>query len=189
MGTGCHCPVVRRNAVDPRAVSLAPQFGQPQYTPCPRLRATSSATHPRGGRASGTADSRSRRRSDSGRHWIPRQERSMADHREKLHCIMIRVGAAFDLLGRKTKEAPAWTRDISREWVFRFLLEPRRLCRRYLKQKRVPGTSPRSSPLRATPFRRRTAQEVAPAQLPSQGKRLAPPQRDKKALSVSTTRG
>jgi N-acetylglucosaminyldiphosphoundecaprenol N-acetyl-beta-D-mannosaminyltransferase len=62
----------------------------------------------------------------------PKQERWMAAHRERLSCVMFGVGAAFDLLGGRTRNAPRWTRDVGLEWVYRLLLEPRRLWRRYL---------------------------------------------------------
>lgn len=62
----------------------------------------------------------------------PKQERWMAAHRDRLPCVMFGVGAAFDLLGGRTKNAPAWTRDIGLEWAYRLALEPRRLWRRYL---------------------------------------------------------
>jgi len=62
----------------------------------------------------------------------PKQERWMAAHRDRLPCTMFGVGAAFDLLGGQTKNAPAWTHDIGLEWAYRLLLEPRRLWRRYL---------------------------------------------------------
>lgn len=62
----------------------------------------------------------------------PKQERWMADHRTRLHCVMMGVGAAFDVLGGRTREAPAWTRDVGLEWVFRLAQEPRRLWKRHL---------------------------------------------------------
>ena len=62
----------------------------------------------------------------------PKQERWMAKHRDRLPCTMFGVGAAFDLLGGRTKNAPDWTRDIGLEWAYRLLLEPHRLWRRYL---------------------------------------------------------
>jgi N-acetylglucosaminyldiphosphoundecaprenol N-acetyl-beta-D-mannosaminyltransferase len=45
---------------------------------------------------------------------------------------MFGVGAAFDLLGGRTKNAPAWMRDRGLEWLYRLALEPRRLWRRHL---------------------------------------------------------
>ena len=59
----------------------------------------------------------------------PKQERWMAEHRERLSCLMMGVGAAFDLFGGRTKEAPRWTRDIGLEWAYRLAQEPRRLWR------------------------------------------------------------
>jgi N-acetylglucosaminyldiphosphoundecaprenol N-acetyl-beta-D-mannosaminyltransferase len=46
---------------------------------------------------------------------------------------MIGVGAAFDLFGGRTKEAPPWTRDIGLEWAYRLAQEPRRLWRRHAR--------------------------------------------------------
>ena len=63
----------------------------------------------------------------------PKQERWMDDHKERLSCVMIGVGAAFDLFGGRTKEAPYWTRDIGLEWAYRLVQEPRRLWRRHAK--------------------------------------------------------
>ena len=57
----------------------------------------------------------------------------MGDHKDRLTCVMMGVGAAFDLFGGRTKEAPRWTRDIGLEWVYRLVQEPRRLWRRHAK--------------------------------------------------------
>ena len=64
----------------------------------------------------------------------PKQERWMADHRDSLECVMIGVGAAFDVFGGRTRQAPAWMRERGLEWTYRLLCEPRRLWRRYLVQ-------------------------------------------------------
>ncbi len=61
----------------------------------------------------------------------PKQERWMAEHADGLACVMIGVGAAFDLFGGRTKEAPRWTRNIGLEWAYRLIQEPRRLWRRH----------------------------------------------------------
>lgn len=50
-----------------------------------------------------------------------------------LPCTMFGVGAAFDLLGGRTKNAPAWTRDRGLEWLYRLAQEPRRLWRRHFR--------------------------------------------------------
>jgi N-acetylglucosaminyldiphosphoundecaprenol N-acetyl-beta-D-mannosaminyltransferase len=63
----------------------------------------------------------------------PKQEKWMAAHRQSLDCVMIGVGAAFDLFGGRTKEAPAWTHDLGLEWIYRLITEPRRLATRYLR--------------------------------------------------------
>jgi N-acetylglucosaminyldiphosphoundecaprenol N-acetyl-beta-D-mannosaminyltransferase len=69
----------------------------------------------------------------------PKQEKWMAAHAGgpqadpalALPCTMFGVGAAFDLLGGRTKNAPAWMRDRGLEWAYRLALEPRRLWRRH----------------------------------------------------------
>lgn len=44
----------------------------------------------------------------------------------------ISVGAAFDTQAGLRKRAPRWTHRIGCEWLYRLILEPRRLWRRYL---------------------------------------------------------
>lgn len=58
--------------------------------------------------------------------------RPQADPALALPCTTFGVGAAFDLLGGRTKNAPAWMRDRGLEWLYRLALEPRRLWRRHL---------------------------------------------------------
>ena len=62
----------------------------------------------------------------------PKQERWMAAHTGLLGCVMIGVGAAFDMLAGKTGDAPPWMRARGLEWVYRLSQEPGRLWRRYL---------------------------------------------------------
>ena len=62
----------------------------------------------------------------------PKQERWMAQHREKLTSVMLGVGAAFDFYTETITEAPVWMQRIGLEWMFRLVQEPRRLWRRYL---------------------------------------------------------
>lgn len=69
--------------------------------------------------------------------WVglstPKQETWMAEHREKFAVpVMVGVGAAFDFLSGRTRQAPAWMREHGLEWFFRLSTEPRRLWRRYL---------------------------------------------------------
>jgi N-acetylglucosaminyldiphosphoundecaprenol N-acetyl-beta-D-mannosaminyltransferase len=69
--------------------------------------------------------------------WVglgaPKQERWMHEHRSRLHVpVVVGVGAAFDMLSGRRKQAPRWMRERGLEWFFRLLQEPRRLWRRYL---------------------------------------------------------
>lgn len=62
----------------------------------------------------------------------PKQENWMAEHRGRVHAVMIGVGAAFDFHAGTVRRAPAWMRDNGLEWLHRLLSEPRRLWKRYL---------------------------------------------------------
>ncbi|MEX1262585.1 MAG: WecB/TagA/CpsF family glycosyltransferase [Actinomycetota bacterium] len=64
----------------------------------------------------------------------PKQERWMAEHRDRLPLVSIGVGAAFDFLAGSKRQAPWFLQRIGLEWVFRLVSEPRRLWRRYLRQ-------------------------------------------------------
>jgi exopolysaccharide biosynthesis WecB/TagA/CpsF family protein len=69
--------------------------------------------------------------------WVglgaPKQERWMHEHKDRLRVpLLVGVGAAFDLLSGRRKQAPRWMRERGFEWFFRLLQEPRRLWRRYL---------------------------------------------------------
>jgi N-acetylglucosaminyldiphosphoundecaprenol N-acetyl-beta-D-mannosaminyltransferase len=46
--------------------------------------------------------------------------------------IFIGVGAAFDLLTGRIRQAPKWMQRSGLEWFYRLTQEPRRLSRRYL---------------------------------------------------------
>lgn len=69
--------------------------------------------------------------------WVglstPKQETWMHAHCNAL-CVpaLIGVGAAFDILSGRKRQAPAWMREHGLEWLFRLLQEPRRLFRRYV---------------------------------------------------------
>ncbi len=62
----------------------------------------------------------------------PKQERWMARHRGEVNAVMVGVGAAFDFLAGKKRQAPRMVQTLGMEWGFRLLCEPRRLWRRYL---------------------------------------------------------
>jgi N-acetylglucosaminyldiphosphoundecaprenol N-acetyl-beta-D-mannosaminyltransferase len=62
----------------------------------------------------------------------PKQECWMAEHKDAVAAVMIGVGAAFDFLAGRKRQAPAILQRLGLEWLFRLLNEPRRLWRRYL---------------------------------------------------------
>lgn len=64
---------------------------------------------------------------------VPRQELFIAHAINKIHCTCVfGVGALFDFQAGTAKRAPSWMRKFRIEWVYRLLLEPQRLWRRYL---------------------------------------------------------
>jgi N-acetylglucosaminyldiphosphoundecaprenol N-acetyl-beta-D-mannosaminyltransferase len=70
--------------------------------------------------------------------WVglstPKQEVWMARHRDRLRCpVLIGVGAAFDMHAGVVRQAPRIIQRSGFEWLFRLMLEPRRLGRRYLR--------------------------------------------------------
>jgi N-acetylglucosaminyldiphosphoundecaprenol N-acetyl-beta-D-mannosaminyltransferase len=76
--------------------------------------------------------------------WVglstPKQERWMYEHREEMKVpVMVGVGAAFDMNSGKLRRAPLWMQDHGLEWLFRLIVEPQRLWRRYLVT--IPKTS------------------------------------------------
>jgi N-acetylglucosaminyldiphosphoundecaprenol N-acetyl-beta-D-mannosaminyltransferase len=61
----------------------------------------------------------------------PKQERWMAAHCGQIQAVMIGVGAAFDYHAGTIQRAPvSWQRN-GFEWLYRLLMEPRRLLKRY----------------------------------------------------------
>lgn len=67
--------------------------------------------------------------------WVglgaPKQERWMAAHAGEIRPVMVGVGAAFDFLTGRVRQAPRWMMRCGLEWLFRLAVEPRRLWRRY----------------------------------------------------------
>lgn len=62
----------------------------------------------------------------------PKQEYWIALNQLQLNVpVSIGVGATIDFLSGEMPRAPRWMRAISAEWLFRLLLEPRRLAKRY----------------------------------------------------------
>jgi N-acetylglucosaminyldiphosphoundecaprenol N-acetyl-beta-D-mannosaminyltransferase len=62
----------------------------------------------------------------------PKQEKWMAAHRNRIHAVMIGVGAAFDYHAGTVRRAPLWMQRSGLEWLHRFCSEPSRLWKRYL---------------------------------------------------------
>jgi alpha-1,3-mannosyltransferase len=63
----------------------------------------------------------------------PMQEMWLAENLEATSCRLgFAVGALFDFLSGEVLRAPPWMRAARLEWIYRLLLEPRRLWRRYL---------------------------------------------------------
>ncbi len=69
--------------------------------------------------------------------WVgistPKQERWIQAHVGQLSAsVLIGVGAAFDFHFGVKKQAPRWMQRSGMEWLFRLMMEPRRLGPRYL---------------------------------------------------------
>jgi len=68
--------------------------------------------------------------------WVglgtPKQERWMHAHKGLRVPVLVGVGAAFDMLSGRKRQAPRWMREHGLEWFFRLMQEPHRLWRRYL---------------------------------------------------------
>jgi N-acetylglucosaminyldiphosphoundecaprenol N-acetyl-beta-D-mannosaminyltransferase len=62
----------------------------------------------------------------------PRQEIWTYEMRLRLSLPVLAVGAAFDFLAGKARQAPAWMQRRGLEWLYRLIQEPARLWRRYL---------------------------------------------------------
>ena len=61
----------------------------------------------------------------------PKQEMWMAQHQGAIKGVMIGVGAVFSMYAGLTPRAPSWMQQVSLEWLYRLIQEPRRLWRRY----------------------------------------------------------
>ena len=70
--------------------------------------------------------------------WIgmtaPKQEKWTYTHWQelKIHCHVGTIGAVFDFYAGTAKRAPIWWQKHSLEWLYRLILEPRRMWRRYI---------------------------------------------------------
>ena len=68
--------------------------------------------------------------------WVglgaPRQELFCARMKGRTDSIMVGVGGAFNVLAHIVPEAPLWMQNLSLEWLYRLIQEPKRLFKRYL---------------------------------------------------------
>ena len=62
----------------------------------------------------------------------PRQEVWVYEYRDLLKMPLVAVGAAFDFHAGFLRQAPPILQRAGLEWLFRLLIEPGRLWRRYL---------------------------------------------------------
>ena len=63
----------------------------------------------------------------------PRQELWVDRHRDRIEGRVVwTVGALFDYLSGRVPRAPRWMSDSGLEWLFRLLVEPGRMWRRYV---------------------------------------------------------
>jgi N-acetylglucosaminyldiphosphoundecaprenol N-acetyl-beta-D-mannosaminyltransferase len=62
----------------------------------------------------------------------PKQDHFAYDYRNRLPCVQVAVGAAFDFHAGTKRTAPPWMQKRGLEWLFRLCEEPGRLWRRYL---------------------------------------------------------
>ena len=63
----------------------------------------------------------------------PKQEKWMAANQGIINSCMIGLGGAFEVYAGLRKRAPKWMYQNSLEWLYRLLLEPKRLSNRYLR--------------------------------------------------------
>lgn len=67
--------------------------------------------------------------------WValgaPRQELFCHRNEGNIKGIMVGVGGAFSVLAGTIPEAPIWMQNMSLEWLYRLIQEPRRLFKRY----------------------------------------------------------
>ena len=67
--------------------------------------------------------------------WIglgaPKQEKWMAEHKDKINGFMVGVGAGFDYFAENIQRAPEWMQKSNLEWLYRLMQDPKRLFKRY----------------------------------------------------------
>jgi N-acetylglucosaminyldiphosphoundecaprenol N-acetyl-beta-D-mannosaminyltransferase len=61
----------------------------------------------------------------------PKQEKWMAQMKNKINAVMVGVGGALPVLVGMQKRAPLWMQNYGLEWLYRLGQEPKRLFKRY----------------------------------------------------------
>ncbi|MFD1144942.1 WecB/TagA/CpsF family glycosyltransferase [Larkinella insperata] len=61
----------------------------------------------------------------------PKQEMWMAKMRGRIPAVLLGIGGALPVLAGDVKRSPEWMQRAGLEWLFRFVMEPRRLFKRY----------------------------------------------------------
>jgi N-acetylglucosaminyldiphosphoundecaprenol N-acetyl-beta-D-mannosaminyltransferase len=63
----------------------------------------------------------------------PKQENWIYEHGLKLGVpVCLGIGGSFEMVGGITPRAPRWMQHLGLEWLFRLVVEPRRMWKRYL---------------------------------------------------------
>lgn len=62
----------------------------------------------------------------------PKQEKWMAQMKNRIPAVMLGIGIALEVLTQQQKSTPPWMERSGLEWFFRLCKEPRRLFKRYL---------------------------------------------------------
>ncbi len=63
-------------------------------------------------------------------YGAPRQDKFIYKHKKELNVpVMMGVGGSFDFISGRIKRAPKWMQQIGLEWLFRLILEPKRINR------------------------------------------------------------
>lgn len=61
----------------------------------------------------------------------PKQEKWMAEHKDKINSCMIGLGGAVEVYAGVKDRAPLWMQKYSLEWLYRLIQDPKRLWKRY----------------------------------------------------------
>lgn len=62
----------------------------------------------------------------------PAQQLWVHQHRDRMPPVVLTCGGLFDWLSGSNRRAPAWMIKAGLEWLWRLMIEPRRLAKRYL---------------------------------------------------------